>query len=237
MSTRRCRPVSSAQFAPVSFIDRRRVTSNAGCVPEQDVPPDGVALVVSVAIDIAMLLPPATRAEIVRLNARFPNAGDNGFRFDATHHPHLTLGQHFIDATRLDAVCATVETVLSKHIPLTLQVTGTRSGRTAQVLTVSPTSALQALHEHLLDALEPFEVIGTMGSFQSDDHPPRTADVAWVTQFRLDSSYARFAPHITVGIGSVPVPTTPFEFTGHEIAVFRLGRFCTCRDQLKRWTL
>lgn len=237
MSTRRCRPVSSAQFAPVSFIDRRRVTSNAGSVPEQDVPPDGVALVVSVAIDIAMLLPPATRAEVVRLNARFPDAGDNGFRFDATHQPHLTLGQHFIDATRLDAVCATVETVLSKHIPLTLQVTGTRSGRTAQVLTVSPTSALQALHEHLLDALEPFEVFGTMGSFQSDDHPPRTADVAWVTQFRLDSSYARFAPHITVGIGSVPVPTTPFEFTGHEIAVFRLGRFCTCRDQLKRWTL
>ena len=237
MSTRRCRPVSSAQFAPVSFIDRRRVTSNAGSVPEQDVPPDGVALVVSVAIDIAMLLPPATRAEIMRLNARFPDAGDNGFRFDVTHHPHLTLGQHFIDATRLDAVCATVETVLSKHIPLTLQVTGTRSGRTAQVLTVSPTSALQALHEHLLDALEPFEVFGTMGSFQSDDHPPRTADVAWVTQFRLDSSYARFAPHITVGIGSVPVPTTPFEFTGHEIAVFRLGRFCTCRDQLKRWTL
>lgn len=237
MSTRRCRPVSSAQFAPVSFIDRRRVTSNAGSVPEQGVPPDGVALVVSVAIDIAMLLPPATRAEVVRLNARFPDAGDNGFRFDATHQPHLTLGQHFIDATRLDAVCATVETALSKHIPLTLQVTGARSGRTAQVLTVSPTSALQALHEHLLDALEPFEVFGTVGSFQSDDHPPRTADVAWVTQFRLDSSYARFDPHITVGIGSVPVPTTPFEFTGHEIAVFRLGRFCTCRDQLKRWTL
>ena len=191
----------------------------------------------SVAIDIAMLLPPATRAEIVCLNARFPDAGDTGFRFDATHHPHLTLGQHFVDATQLDAVCATVETVLSKHIPLALQITGIRFGRTAQVLAVAPAPALQALHEHLLDALEPFEAVGTAESFQSDDHPPRTADVAWVTQFRHDSSYARFDPHITIGIGSVPVTAKPFEFTGRKIAVFRLGRFCTCRDQLKQWTL
>ena len=224
------------QFAPVSFIDRPCATWDVGSVPEQDVSPDGVALV-SLAINIAVLLPPATRTEVVRLNARFPDAGNNGFRFTVTHHPHLTLGQHFIDPTRLDEVCATVETALSKHIPLALQVTGARSGRTAQVLTVTPTPALQALHEHLLDALEPFEVFGTVESFQSDDPPPRTADVAWVTQFRHDSSYARFDPHITVGIGSVPVTTMPFEFTGHEIAVFRLGRFCTCRDQLKRWTL
>ena len=236
MSTRRCRPVDSAPHALVSFIDKQCITCDARAVPEQDVPLDGVALV-SVAIDIAMLLPPATRAEVVRLNARFSDAGNTGFRFDTTHHPHLTLSQHFIDATRLDAVCATVETVLSKYIPLALQVTGTRSGRTAQVLTVSPTPELQALHEHLLDTLEPFEVVGTAESFQSDDHPPRIADVAWVTRFRLDSSYARFDPHITVGVGSVPVTTMPFEFTGHEIAVFRLGRFCTCRDQLKRWTL
>ena len=191
----------------------------------------------TIAIDLAVLLPTDIRTVIERLNARYDAAAGNGFRFDATHHPHVTLSQHFINADRVTDVCARVSTVLSGLRPLDLRVTGTRGGRTAQVLVVAPTPALQRLHELLMDALATYEVPGDADAFQQDDDPPRDADVGWVTRFRTDSSLARFDPHITVGIGPDPVTTDPFTFAAHTIAVCRLGRFCTCRDQLAHWTL
>ena len=204
-----------------------------------------------IAIDLAVLLPTDTRAVVERVNSRVaahsesPAAldrrcvpADGGFRFDATRHPHVTLGQHFVNADQLTQVCARVTTVLSGLSPLDLEVTGARGGRTAQVLVVAPTQALQRLHEQLMDTLASYEVpAGDAAAFQQDSDPPRDADVAWVTRFRADSSFARFDPHITVGIGPDPVTADPFTFTAREIAVCRLGRFCTCRDRLARWTL
>ena len=191
----------------------------------------------AVAIDVAILLPAATRTIVERVNARFDLAAGNGFRFDATHHPHITLGQHFVNTHQLIEMGSRVATVLSGMPPLNLRVTGARGGRTAQVLVVAPTPALQRLHEQLMDTLAAYEVTGDAAAFQQDDDPPRDADVAWVTPFRTDSSFERFDPHITVGIGPDPVAADLFSFTARTIAVCRLGRFCTCRDRLAHWTL
>ncbi len=191
----------------------------------------------SVAIDVAILLTGAARDVAQRLNARFPGGPMDGFRFDATHHAHVTLGQHFVDLPQLDAVYRAVAAILSDHAPLTFRVTGAHAGRTAQALAIAPAPALQRLHERVLDALEPFEVPGDATSFQSDGLPARAADVQWVTRFRHDFSYVRFDPHVTVGIGRDPVTAAPVAFNAREIAVCRLGRFCTCRDVLARWTL
>ena len=191
----------------------------------------------AIAIDVAVLLPIDARAVAERVNARFDIAAGNGFRFDATHHPHVTLGQHYVSTDQLTEVRAAVDAIASAGPPLDLRVTGVRGGRTAQVLVVAPTPALQRLHEQLMDALAPHEVPGGAAAFQQDDDPPRDTDVAWVTRFRPDSSYSQFDPHITVGIGSDPVTIDPFTFAAREIAVCRLGRFCTCRDLLAHWTL
>ncbi len=188
----------------------------------------------AIAIDLAVLLPAEARAVVERLNSRLTG---HGFRFDVTHHPHVTLSQHFVTDARLTQLYGEVETVLSGLSPLHLQVTGVRKGRTAQVLVITPTPALQQLHTHLMDTLAAYEVPGDAAAFQQDGDPPRDADVAWVTRYRANSSFAQFDPHITIGIGSDPVTTDPFTFTGHTIAVYRLGRFCTCRDRLARWTL
>ncbi len=190
-----------------------------------------------IAIDVAILLPSDTRAIVERVNAQLAAAPGDGFRFDATHHPHLTLGQHFVDTGRLAEVGASVATAVSGLPPQRLHVTGARGGRTAQVLVVSPTPALQRLHERLMNSLAPYEVPGTAEAFQQENAPPREADVAWVSRFRADSSFARFDPHITVGIGPGPVSVDPFRFIAREIDICRLGRFCTCRDRLAGWTL
>ena len=67
----------------------------------------------AIAIDVAVLLPTDARVAVERVNAPFDVVAGSGFRFDATHHPHITLGQHFVDADRLTEVCARITTVLS----------------------------------------------------------------------------------------------------------------------------
>jgi len=87
-------------------------------------------------------------------------------------------------------------------------------------------------------ALEPYEIsTGDADAFQGGEETPRPSDLAWVDSFRKHSSYRHYTPHITVGVGSTPVKVEPFTFTAGEIALCRLGRYCTCRDRLASWSL
>ena len=189
------------------------------------------------AVDVAILLPAAARAIAERLNAGFDPGPDAGFRFDASHHPHVTLSQHFVARERLSEARRLVGGVVARFEAFEVQVTGARPGRTSQVLTVEPSPPLRQLHERLMDALRGHEVAGGPAAFQAREAPARPADVDWVAGFRDRSSYASYDPHVTVGIGPRPVSTAPFRFPVEEIALCRLGRFCTCRDRLAAWKL
>lgn len=191
----------------------------------------------AIAVDVAILLPSTTHHRLRQLNAPCPATGGRGFRFDDTHHPHVTLGQHFVELEDVDAVQADLTPVFARQTEIALQVTGARRGRTSLAAVISPTPELQHLHEQVFRAVERYEVEGTRDAFQVDDHPARDSDVQWVTRFRQDSAFERFDPHITIGIGSAPALLVPWSFTANTVALCRLGRFCTCRDRLADWTL
>lgn len=191
-----------------------------------------------IAIDVALLLPPAIRARVERFNRRLDVGDGRGFRFDAGRHPHITLGQHFVANEAFADVRNHVARTLASVSPLQIDVSGAESGRTSQTLVVAPSPALGYLHAAVMDALVEHEVPGgTVEAFQQGDAPARPADVDWVAGFRTDSAYERFTPHITVGIGGDPLVVAPFSFETSEVAICRLGRFCTCRDRLAHWTL
>ena len=190
-----------------------------------------------IAVDVAILLPAAARAVAERLNAGFDPTPDAGFRFDASHHPHVTLSQHFVAQERMSEVRELANGVVARFEPFEVRVTGARAGRTSQVLTVEASPPLRQLHEGLMDALRGHEVAGGAAAFQAHGAPARPADVAWVAEFRDRSSYARYDPHVTIGIGPGPITTAPFHFPIEEVSLCRLGRFCTCRDRLASWKL
>jgi hypothetical protein len=165
-----------------------------------------------IAVDVAILLSGDARTVVERLNASFDHAPDAGFRFDASHHPHVTLSQHFVRRGRLAEVRRLVGGVVGRFEAFEARVAGARAGRTSQLLTVGPSAPIRRLHEALMDALREEEVAGDAGAFQADEAPARPADVAWVEGFRARSSYARYDPHVTVGIGPRPLSTAPFDF-------------------------
>ena len=196
------------------------------------------------SIDIALLLPEAANARARAANqamlAAQPLGAPATLRLDSTHLPHITLVQLFVQRTNLPSLADRIQLILTSHPPLPLRVTSVGSSTTAAHFAIAPNPALQALHEVLMDAVQPFEEPeGGPEAFYSGEgaalEPARDGDIAWVTHFRTRSSYANFSPHITLGIGLPPDFAEPFEFTATRAAACRLGRFCTCRTVLRDW--
>ena len=190
-----------------------------------------------VAVDAAILLPRAAQEVVARLNAQLAGPPD-GFRFDATHLPHVTLAQQFVPAADLPLVTAEVGAVLASFPPLTLTAERFASSGLTTSLVLAATRSLDAIHTRLMDRLAAFDMTaGGADAFLADGEPPRARDVEWVTRFRTAAAYGSFEPHVTLGVGVLDAPAPALEFEAEEVALCRLGRFCTCRRVVASWTL
>jgi len=199
------------------------------------------------AIDIALLLPEPVDERARAANAALLAQRPEGFRFDESHLPHITLAQQFVPRANLPAWIEQIDPILRGIRPLPLRGTGVGSSATAAHFVIERTPEIDNLHRTLLDAVQPFEeASGSADAFFSEgsdaeparepaQEPSRGKDVAWVSQFRSHSSYDRFSPHITLGIGAPPEFREPFEFNADRVALCHLGGFCTCRVVLREW--
>ena len=196
------------------------------------------------AIDMALLLPEPVDERARAANEALLAQRPEGFRFDESHLPHITLAQQFVPRANLPAWIEQIDPILRGIRPLPLRGTGVGSSATAAHFAIERTPEIDNLHRILMDAVQPFEEAGgSAEAFYSDgeparepaQEPSREKDVAWVSQFRSHSSYDRFSPHITLGIGAPPEFREPFEFNADRVALCHLGGFCTCRVVLREW--
>jgi 2'-5' RNA ligase len=191
---------------------------------------------VIIAIDVAILPPPAVSQRAVTLSASLPAKESQGLRLGAACLPHITLLQQFVRVDALDVVLAQVGDIVARHGPLRLRVSGGGKGSSSVWMAVERTPPLVALHEDLLRTTESFEVgEGDSTAFAGLD--ARRRDVLWVRDYRRASSFAAFTPHITLGHASKPPVVNPIEFDGTRVAACHLGRFCTCQRILREWEL
>lgn len=188
------------------------------------------------ALDIALLPPLDVRYTAIELSAALPPSESHGLRLDEDHIPHITLSQCFIRAEEFDAAMDKVDEVVRRTKPLPLTITGGGRGHNAVWMTVSNTPELQALHEAVMEATRGYERPGgTPHTFYGGD--ARVGDVMWVTSYRLKASFKAYTPHITLGHASSPPDIKPITFTADTVAACHLGRFCTCREIKRVWTL
>jgi 2'-5' RNA ligase len=191
---------------------------------------------VIVAIDVAILPPPAVARRAIELSAALPIHESQGLRLGDEMPPHVTLTQQFVPVLGLDRVFERIETTIAGYGPLPLEITGPGRGRSSVWMAIGRSAAILELHRQLMDALRPFEQAnGTAEAFVEGDARP--GDVQWVNGFRRSSSYALFSPHITLGHAKQLPFIQPMSFTASTIAACHLGRFCSCRRVLRSWPL
>ena len=189
------------------------------------------------ALDVAILPPASVREHAISLSAALPDADFEGLRLDTDHLPHITLTQQFVAVDDLDRAFERLDSVLRGQSPSTLHVTGAeKTGASTVWMAIERTDALVSLHERLMEVLKECEHAGG-GPAAFVDHDAREADVAWVTGYRLHSSFLSYTPHITLGHASRPPRIEPFTLQAATVAACHLGRFCTCRRVLRQWEL
>ena len=161
------------------------------------------------ALDVAVLLPRVFRQHLARLNAMLV-APPDGFRFDETHLPHVTLVQQFVRADSLDRVTHELSTALRDVAPLELRVAGLSHERTTSTLQLAPTTGLAQIHVILMNQFQRLDACnGNASAFLSEGEPVRKSDIEWVRQFRADAAYSRFDPaHHTGGWHAVNTGVT-----------------------------
>ena len=81
-----------------------------------------------IALDIAILPPPAISERAIELSAALPEKESIGLRLGDDNLPHITLTQQFIQASDLDAALDRVGAALDEFEALPLRVTGPAKG-------------------------------------------------------------------------------------------------------------
>ena len=190
-----------------------------------------------IAIAFAILPPPQGPNRAIALSAALPADESQGLLLGAVYLPHITLTQQFVLSESLEPLLAQIDRILRDRAPLRLRAIGGAKGSNNSVwMSIQRSPQLVSLHEQLLQVVEPFEVTtGASSAFFDDD--ARDSDVRWVREFRHQSSFDRFTPHITLGHASEPPVIEPTAFAATTIAVCHLGRFCTCRRVVRAWDL
>lgn len=188
------------------------------------------------AIDIAILPPADVSLRAIALSTALPAGESQGLMLGGDRLPHITLTQQFVPSTSLDALLDEIDRAVRGHRPLRLRVTGGGRSSNSVWMSIERTPELVALHERLMKATESFETTtGDASAFFGED--ARDRDICWVREFRRESSFDRFTPHITLGHASEPPVVEPMDFVATTVAVCHLGRFCTCRRRIGAWDL
>lgn len=203
------------------------------------------------AVDI-LLLPDA---ELLRhaqtVNDRLIQVFPKGFTLDASHHPHVTLAQHFVRTADLDKLYVALGKVFADTDVTGLKLEAYKyyyipdkelglSGIVAK-----PTPELLKLQEAVIAAAAPFTVpTGTSAAFVTTLEDPTISPllIEYVSTFVPRASGEHFNPHVTTGLATrdyldemLQEPFAPFIFSPAGAAVYHLGPYGTAAKKLQAW--
>lgn len=204
-----------------------------------------------IAIDIA-LEPDATMLEHAKAaNARLLSVYPEGFRLDATHHPHISLLQRYVETADLDKVYAAVDGVIDQAPSAGADLKAFKYyyipwGEIGLAgIVVEPTEALLKLQADIIAAVAPFTAkTGTADAFVSDSGGSDIVKplIEYVAVFVPEATGAKFNPHVTTGLATrvyldalLAEPFEPFTFSTVGLSVYQLGEFGSARKELMDW--
>ena len=192
-----------------------------------------------IAVDVVLLPDESMTEETIRVNADLVRRCGSEIVLDArTCLPHVSLAMACIETRTVPQIEETLATVADAHPVGELVVTGVVTSLNARAQSVSVfalarTRAVQALHERIMEAMEPYFSYDADAAMIHGSEPVAESTLTWIRTFREKSAYAAYFPHVTIGYGTVEqVMRFPRRCTASKLAVCHLGNHCTCRQVL-----
>jgi len=154
--------------------------------------------------------------------------------------PHISLAMGCIKKDDIPEMDTVLKDITEKFSPITLTISDIRTetiptGEKVSGFEIVKTKDLQLLHETVMNKLSPYftydvslDMIYTLPNQQVEE-----GTTHWIKNYPKESSFERFSPHITIGIGDAASKTRglkfPIQFTASKLALCHLGNYCTCR--------
>lgn len=176
-------------------------------------------------------------------------SGPGSFSLDATHTPHISVLQCFVEKANLPKVFAAVEKVVQTEQPtkdiLTSKGFYYLPDKTLGLagITINTTPQLLRYQAKLIEAVKPYMVKGTDAAFVPNANgQPMVAGLSdYVNAFIPDHSGPKFLPHVTIGLAYASFlnelkakPYHQFTFNITSASIYHLGNYGTAQKLL--WT-
>ena len=200
------------------------------------------------AIDI-LLDPDATMIQhATAANARLLQNFPKGYTLGGAHAPHISVLQQYVKTASLDQVYSAADKVFANENPTSWKLTAFKYYYLPDKaiglggIVIKPTADLLRLQQALIDAVTPFTVpTGTAAAFVTTPQDPDIVPllIPYVAEFVPEHSGDHYAPHVTIGIGTiaflnsmVAAPFDDFTFSPVGASVYHLGNYGTAMTKL-----
>jgi hypothetical protein len=204
-----------------------------------------------IAVNVLLQLDQESSGRAARINSLLRQSDPRGFALDASHLPHISVLQGYVDAKNLAALYGAVERV-SVELPLAgrqLTVLGVEhkpwGHQEITNIKVAKTPELETFQAHLVSAISPYLLkAGDASAFLTSkgDSDVDGETIEYVGTFVQKHTGAAFEPHVTVGISDAETARkvgtqqgVPPKLTIASVAIFQLGNVGTARKEL--WSL
>jgi 2'-5' RNA ligase len=190
------------------------------------------------AVDIVLLPTGAMMDIAIGANRRLTPQCDKKIVLDRDNClPHISLAMGCLDESGLSTAAAILKDIAEDLRLPQLQVTGIQAstnpaGQIVSVFEVRNIRGLQTLHEEVMETLAPYLSPDVTRDMLHDPAEVADSTLLWIKNYRANSSFEKFFPHITIGYGELSGGTFPIRFTAGRLALCHLGNHCTCREVL-----
>ena len=192
-----------------------------------------------IAIDVVLLPDEAMTARAVEANADLVRRhGSEIVLHPQTCLPHVSLAMACVERSAVEPIRSELEAIKQTYPAGELRITGVVTslnarGESVSVFALAKTRAIQALHERVMEAIQPFSRPDVTPEMIHGDEPVAETTLAWIRDFAQKAAYGAYFPHITIGYGTVSEPMTfPMPLAAPRLAICHLGNHCTCREIL-----
>ncbi len=191
-----------------------------------------------IAIDIVLLPEESAMDAVIQANRRLLEDDPGQIVLDKQNClPHVSLAMGCLDQADIRRAGEALAEVAAKQSIGTLRAIGIYTahhgdGRKVSSLAIERDPHIVSLHEAIMDRFEPLLSYDVWPEMLV--HPDEVAEssLQWIANYRDQSSFDNFFPHITLGYGTCGVVPVPRDIAASKLAICHLGNHCTCRRVL-----
>ncbi len=182
-----------------------------------------------ISIDVVLLLPENINKICKELNKESDKK--DYVSFEDGYNPHLTLGMGSILIKDIDNFKNELKIIVGKFESPEVKITSLGAGKYNH-FSLEVSDELKNIHTYVFDLIQKYNagIVAKENFYEMKEHGSL---VDWVNNFKMNSAYENYHPHITLGIGIKEMLLAfPIIFKPKSVGFFHLGVHGTCKKLL-----